>query len=182
MKRLITIIVMFGLIGCGTYDEDSNYVSTSGNLLSIKQKVDKKNKISFANISQLIKKVEVSISDNDSALFTESATDEFLINSVIDIYIGAKFYNYTNKHKLGINIYLPDGNIYRKSEAEVDFSVQGNYSIGGVIIENTDSILIARYIIPVAGTELSIFNLTGTYNVEILLDNSVVAKSSFVLK
>lgn len=182
MKRLVIIISILGLIGCGTYEDEVSYLSKSTNLIFLKQKINHNKKISPSQIGELLKKVEVSVSENESDLFKENLSNEFSINSVMDIYIGARFSYYSGIHNIGINIYLPDGSLYRKSAAEIDFGIEGNYSMNNIIIDNSDSGLIAKYILPIAGTELSIFNLVGSYNVEISIDNVVVANMSFILK
>lgn len=181
MMKVVNIIIILSLVSCGTYEEDINLMKNENNLI-IKHRLAIGNKLLPVSLSGLLKKVEVSISDNESRLFEEDLSNKFQINSVINLYIAAKFSNYSGSHNIGIRIYLPDGSLYISKNTDVDFDVKLNYSSNGIIIANKDNGLIAEYILPVAGTELSIFNLSGKYRVEFLLDQNVVVVSEFILE
>ncbi len=179
--KVVNIMIILSLVSCGMYEEDINLMNSENNLI-IKQRLAKGNNIHPVSLSILLKKVEVSISDNESRLFEENLSNKFQINSVINLYIAAKFSNYSGSHNIGIRIYLPDGNLYISKNTDVDFNANLNYSSNGIIIENKDNGLIAEYILPVAGVDLSIFNLSGKYRVEFLLDQNIVVVSEFILE
>ncbi len=181
MKKVCIIILVLGLIGCGTYEDDLVLNSLHNDLLLLK-KADKSRKISTTSVANMLKKIEISVSEDPAKLFSEDVPPEFSINSVIDLVIAARFSYFSGYHKIGMKIFLPDGSLYFSSDADVDFDKNASYSENGIIIENSDMVLTAKYIMPVAGTELAIFMLTGKYKAEIYLDGNMVAEKEFVLK
>ncbi|MCX7944843.1 MAG: hypothetical protein N2746_10095 [Deltaproteobacteria bacterium] len=179
--RTIAILIIVSFIGCGTY-EGKEINATSNQSMHYSGKFDLFKRLSAPFIPNFIMKVEVSITDDPSTLFSEAVKSEFSINTVIDLYIASRFSFYSGIHTIEIKVYLPDGNLYINSRVDVDFDVQASYSLDSVIIENDNSILIAKYIMPVAGTELAILMITGIYKTEIYLDGVKVAEREFLLK
>ncbi|MCX7957500.1 MAG: hypothetical protein N3B13_00440 [Deltaproteobacteria bacterium] len=182
MKKVMIAILVSGLIGCGMYEEEININSSSDSLMMLARKVEKGKKLTPPSVSNLIRRAEISVSDDPSKLFTENANSEFSISSVMDINIAGRFSFYSGIHNIGIRVYLPDGSLYINASSDVNFDTNFSYSSNSIIIENSESVLTARYIMPVAGTEIAIFMLTGRYKSEIYIDGNKVAEKEFFLK
>lgn len=187
MKILISLIsaVLVSSIlvmsGCGDMEDEQLLISLQKELKvsSVSAKYDRIKKV---NLAVPIRQVSISISDEEDRLFLTDSNSEFSINTIIDVYIGVKFIGYSGIHNIKINTYLPDGNLYRSKSLDIDFSISSLYSSNDIIVEIESSSAIIKDIIPIAGTEIAIFNLIGNYKVEVLLDQNVVAVSNFILK
>lgn len=185
MKKVMIIamvIVVMSISACGTYENESAFGSLSQNLVLQKGKVLKsaKQRIPGVNVN-VLKNVEISFADNEDYLFSDMSKSEFS-TSAIDVYIGAKFIGYNGVHNVGIRVYLPDGSLYTSKSAGVDFDKGSSFAANGLIFDFADGVLIVKDILPVAGSEISVFNLVGKYSVEVVVDNIVVSSSYFTIK
>ncbi len=184
MKKLISMILVSAIIimvGCGGLEENSSIMTINDKLKSFSKPVFI-NKTRIGRLPIVMQSIEISFADREDKLFSEEAKQEFDVNSVMDIIIGVKFINYSGIHNVAISVYLPDGSLFRSNKSEIDFSRDILYGSNGLIIDVSNSVAIVKDIVPVAGTEISIFNLVGQYKVEVSVDGKVVAISSFVLK
>ncbi|MEM3609623.1 MAG: hypothetical protein QW076_01795 [Candidatus Anstonellales archaeon] len=182
MKNLLYILLILSLISCGDYENEMFFNSHQNSLALLSPKTVKDKKSSIPSIANLLKKVELSITDDPEKLSTSDTTPKFQINSTVDIYIACRFSYYSGIHNLGMRIYLPDGSLYIDVNTQINFNLIASYSSNGIIVENSGSTLIAKYIMPVAGTELAIFMITGKYKVEISLDGDKLIEKEFTLE
>ena len=98
--------------------------------------------------------------------------------STLDLYVAVDYQNVTGTHTQAVQVYSPDGSFYQGFNQSVCID-------GGCITNLPESVgTVAQYWVslPVAGSYISQYNITGAWRVDLYVDGAKTASASVVLQ
>jgi hypothetical protein len=119
-----------------------------------------------------------------------SSEHRFILNDVPDLYVCAQFVGITGKHVAKVIFVLPDGNVYQTMTVpfmtvDTPSTVDPMIEVEGRQLEakragwGTTGVALVTVPLPVSGTFISQYGLTGLWTVRVVLDGAATNEGQF---
>ena len=116
---------------------------------------------------------------NDTKVSGQVPANEtsFPIASTVDVFIAVDYTNLTGAHTQSVRIFAPDGSFYQKFDRQLCLSGKCT----GVKPEVIGSVSQYWETLPVAGTYITQYSLSGSWRVDLYVDGVKNASATFML-
>ncbi|MBI5527751.1 MAG: hypothetical protein HY897_15580 [Deltaproteobacteria bacterium] len=102
----------------------------------------------------------------------------FPIASTVDVYIAVDYTNLTGSHAQSVRVFAPDGSLYQKFDKSICI---GSSCTSGAAPETIGSVSQYWESLPVAGTYITQYSLSGSWRVDLYVDGVKKQSGTFLL-
>lgn len=177
-KMMAAAVAMMVLaVGCGMPDEEQDEFGTNNNELGVKQMYAKAKPIGKI---QVLPAPIYSLKTTDVKVAGQIPVNEtsLLIATTIDLHVAIDYQYVTGAHTQLVQFFSPDGSFYQGFNRDI--------CIGSGCTANLPEVIgtVAQYweSLPVAGSYISQYNLTGNWRVDLYVDGVKKASTGVLLQ